>query len=434
MDKNEIISILDDWNFWKKELQVGIMRTYYLNKLKKFLSTNQIIVITGARRSGKSFIMRQLAKSLINEKISKDEILIINFEDPRFIDLNARSLEKIYETYLEFLQPKGKPCVFLDEVQEVKDWEKWVRMMHELNKAKIIVSGSNAKLLSKELATLLTGRHLDLTVFPLSFSEYLIFNNLKIRDNLDIVHRNIEIKSLLRKYLEFGAFPQVVLTEEKREILLNYFEDILSKDIIKRFNIRKSEKIRSLAKFYLSNISTLTTFNSTEKFLKISADTIEKFAEHFQTAYIVFFVKRFSYKVKNQEKSPRKIYTIDTGLANTTGFRFSENFGKLAENIVFLELKREQIMNPDMEIFYWKDTNHREVDFVIKETQMKKLIQVCWNIDTPETKNREVKALLKAMKEFKLKEGVIITEDYEAEEKIKNKKIRFIPLWKWLLF
>lgn len=434
MDKNEIINILNDWNFWKKDLESGVVRQSYLDKLRGFLKTKQIVVITGARRSGKSFIMRQLTKSLIDMDVERKEILMVNFEDPRFVELDTNTLQKIYETYLEFLNPKGRPYIFLDEVQEVKDWEKWVRMMHELGKARIIVSGSNAKLLSKELSTLLTGRHLDLTVFPLSFSDYLDFNNISIKDKLDIVNREIEIKRSFRQYLEFGSFPEVVLSEEKKHILLNYFEDILSKDLIRRFKIRKSERLKSLAKFYLSNISSPVTFNSIEKFLGVSADTIEKFSDYFETAYMLFFLKRFSFKVKQQEKSPKKVYAVDTGLANAAGFRFSHNFGKLAENAVLLELKRRQATDPNYEIFYWKDISHREVDFVIKEgLKVRQLIQVCWDINLPETRKREVRALHKAMIEFKLKEGLIITEDYEGSEMVEGKKIAYVPLWKWLM-
>lgn len=333
-----MLKILEDWNFWKKDLEAGIARPFYLDRLKRFLATNQIMVIKGARRSGKSFIMRQLVKELVSAGTDKKNILMVNFEDPRFTELNTETLQQIYETYLEFLNPKGMPFVFLDEVQEVKGWEKWVRTLHELRKVQIIISGSNAKLLSKELATLLTGRHLDITTFPLSFREYMVFNNVSLKDKLDMVNKEIEIKGLLRKYLEFGSFPEVVLSTEKKEILLQFFEDVLDKDLIRRFKIRKPDKLKSLAKFYLSNASSLTTFSSIEKFLGASADTVEKFSGYLETAYLLFFLKRFSFKVKEQEKSPRKVYAIDTGLVNTIGFRFSENAGRLAENVVFLEL------------------------------------------------------------------------------------------------
>jgi len=242
MNKNEIIEILQDWNFWKKDLESGIERSTYLNKLKDFLETNQIVVITGARRAGKSFLMRQLINNLISNGVSRDNILMVNFEDPRFTELGTKTLQKIYEVYLEFLNPKGDTFIFLDEVQEVAGWEKWVRTIHELKKAKLVISGSNAKLLSTELSTLLTGRHIDLGVFPLSFEEYLIFNGLDLKDRLDFVSKRVEIERLFIKYLEWGGFPEVVLSGEKKQLLLHYFEDIVNKDLIKRYKIRKSIK------------------------------------------------------------------------------------------------------------------------------------------------------------------------------------------------
>ena len=435
MNKNEIIEILQDWNFWKKDLEAGIERSVYLNKLKGFLKTGQIVTITGARRAGKSFLMRQLIRSLISNGVNRGNILMVNFEDPRFTELDTKTLQKTYEVYLEFLNPKGEIFIFLDEVQEVSEWERWVRTIHELNKARLVISGSNAKLLSRELSTLLTGRHIDLVVFPLSFKEYLAFNGIDLKDRLDFVSKRVEIEGFFRKYLEWGSFPEVVLlSSEKKQILLHYFEDIINKDLIRRHRIRKSERLNSLAKFYLTNISFSITFSSLEKFLNISADTVEKFSRWLEDAYLLFFLKRFSFKVKEQEKSPRKVYAIDTGLANTIGFRFSQNLGRLAENIVFLELVRRRALEKNgLELYYWKDPQHREVDFVVKEgLGVTQVLQVCWELNRPETKIREIKALLKGMEELKLTEGFVITQDLEKEENIAGKEIRYVPLWKWL--
>lgn len=435
MNKNEIIEILQDWNFWKKDLEVGIERTVYLDKLKSFLKTGQIVTITGARRAGKSFLMRQLIRSLISEGVNRSNILMVNFEDPRFTELDAKTLQRLYGVYLEFLNPEGEVFIFLDEVQEVFEWERWVRAIHELNKARLVVSGSNAKLLDKELSTLLTGIHIDLVVFPLSFKEYLAFNRIDLKDRLDFVSKRVEIEGFFRKYFEWGSFPEVVLlSSERKQILLHYFDDIINKDLIRRYRIRKSESLNSLARFYLANISSSITFNSLEKFLDISADTVEKFSCYLEDAYLLFFLKRFSFKVKEQEKSPRKVYAIDTGLANTIGFRFSQNLGRLAENIVFLELVRRRVLEKnDLELYYWKDPQHREVDFVVKESlNVTQVLQVCWEINRPETKIREIKALLKAMEKLKLNEGFVITQDLEKEESIRDKKIRYVPLWRWL--
>lgn len=434
MDKNELIAILQDWNFWRKDVATGVPRREYLSRARRFLDTHQVLTVTGPRRAGKSFIMRQLAKKLQDEGVDKNRILFVNFEDPRFPKPDTQLLEQIYETYLEFLAPKGEIYLFLDEVQEVEAWEKWVRTMHELRKAKMVVSGSNAKLLSRELGTLLTGRHLDMTVFPLSFREFLEFNDLVVKDDLDLLDKKTQVKGLLRSYLEFGAFPEVGLSQEKKEILLNYFEDLVTKDLLRRFKIRKHEELKALVKFYLSNAAQLTTFNSIAKFLRISPETVEKFSGYLEQVYLTFFLKRFSFKVKEQEKSPRKLYGIDTGLNNAVGFRFSENIGRSAENAVFLELRRRQAFQPELEFYYWKDIHHREVDFVVKEgLKITDLIQVCWNVEDPGTKNRELRALRKAMDELKSATGLVLTEEYEAEEEVKAKKIRFVPLWKWFL-
>ena len=435
MNKNELIGILEDWNFWKKDLKVGLNRSSYLNILEGRLPSEQIKVIIGARRSGKSYIMRQLAKWLIEKKgVNKNNILIINFEDPRFTGLDTKLLQQALDVYLETYKPEGEIYVFLDEVQEIPRWEKWVRTMQELGKANIIVSGSNSKLLSSELATVLTGRHLDMTVMPLSFAEFLKFKNLEITNELECIRNEIVLKSFLKEFLEFGSFPLVVLGQDKESILLSYFDDVVNKDLIKRYKIRKTEEIKSLVKFYLSNVSSPVTFTSVGKFLNISTVSAERFSAYLETSYVVFFLKRFSFKVKQQEKSPRKVYAVDTGLANVVGFRFSDNFGKLAENMVFLELKRRSNFDPSMEIYYWKSLAQEEVNFVVKRnTNVTELIQVCWDIQDINTKKRETKVLLKAMYEFKLDSGLIITEDFEGEDNFCGKKIRYVILKKWLL-
>ncbi|MEM5832544.1 MAG: ATP-binding protein [Candidatus Aenigmatarchaeota archaeon] len=433
--KEKILEILEDWNFWKKEIDIGIKRLEYLEKIKSFLKTNMIIAIIGPRRAGKSFIMRQIARELIINGINPKEILIVNFEDRRFIDFSVELLDKIFETYLEFVKPKSKPYVFFDEIHKIKNWEKWIRNFQELQKGKIIISCSNANLLKGELSTLLTGRHLDIIVFPLSFKEFLEFKGLKIEDVIDLVNKRIEIKSFLREYCEFGGFPEVVLSESKKDILLTYFEDITTKDILLRYKIKKANELISLAKFYLTNISNLITFTSIEKSLNISADTIQKFSRYFEETFLIFFIHRFSKKVKEVEKSPKKVYCIDVGLANAVALRFSENIGRIIENIVAIELKRVSSQNPNIEIFYWKDYQQNEVDFIIKEgLEIKQLIQVTYASNKDEIEKREIKALLKASELLNCKDLLIITWDYEDEIKINSKTIKCIPLWKWLLF
>ena len=435
MDKNEIRAILKDWNDWEGQQDIGIVRSAYLDRLESLIEgSNQVITITGPRRAGKSYLMRQMARRLSDQGTRKENILFVNFEDPRFSSLDTKVLAQVYDVYRGFSSPTDTPYIFLDEIQEVTGWEKWVRAMHELRKAKIIVSGSNAQLLSRELGTLLTGRHIDLTVFPLSFAEFLTFSKMEINGAFSILGKTAEIDGLLHKYIEAGSFPEVALSVKKTEVLLNYFDDLLTKDLLKRFRIRKTPVMKALIKYYLSNAANLVSFTSAGKFLQANPHTIEKFSGYLEDVYLIFLLKRFSYKVKEQEKSPRKIYGIDTGLCNSLGFRFSENIGRLAENIVFLTLKKKQILDPQIELFYWKDAQHREVDFVIKHgLDVESMIQVCWNTRDEKTKNRETRSLQKAMKELKVDKAVIITEDEEGEEKLNGFTVKTVPLWKWLL-
>ena len=434
MRKDEIIQILDDWNFWNRDQRIGLSRPIYTSRLEYLFSSNQVITITGPRRAGKSFVMRQMIKKLINNGQNPKDIMHVNLEDPRFTESGVLFLEKIFQAYREYISPQNTPILFLDEIQEIEGFEKWIRMMHELSKAKIIISGSNASLLSRELGTLLTGRHIDMEVFPLSFGEFLSFNNIAFTNKLDLIGREWEIKGALRKYIEYGSFPEVTLSEQKKEILLSYFEDAITKDLLRRYKIKKAQDMRSIAKYYLSNIAALSTFKSIERALDMSITSVKSYTGYLEQAYLVFPLKRFSFKVREQEKSPRKIYAIDTGLCNAVGFRFSENYGRLAENVVFMALKRQQNLNPNMELFYWKDVHHREVDFVVKEgLEIKSLIQVCWNMHNEKTRNREMRSLAKAMKELNVTKAMIITDETEGEEKLHDNKVKLIPLWKWLL-
>jgi predicted AAA+ superfamily ATPase len=426
MEKAQIIEILNTWNFWKKPQKTGIKREKYLKKMEKFSKTGQIISIIGARRSGKSTLILQFIKDIIDRGVASKNTLYVNLEDPRFFgELSLKLLQDIYEAYLEYLKPSEKPYIFLDEVQNILGWEKFARFLQE-KEAKVFVSGSTAKLLSSELGQTLTGRYLPIVVYPLSFKEFLYFKGVEIKDELDMIHQKIKIKGLLREYLEFGGFPKVVLSDEKREILIRYFEDIIARDIVERYKIKKVEELRALAKYYITNISSLISFGRIKKFLKLPLHTIERFSYYLSTPYLIFFIKKFAYSLKEQQVNPRKVFCVDTGLRNMISFKFSSDLGKIYENVVFLEFLREE-----KEIYYWK--NKRECDFLLKEEGGNKLFQICFNVDEPEIKEREIRGLLEAMEELKLGKGLVITEDYEGEEKVKGKKIRFIPLWKWLL-
>ena len=424
---NQVFSILDDWNLWNHALLEGHLRPFYLDRLEKLTRTNQIVVITGPRRVGKSFLMRQWMTRLLQNNFSSSNILMVNLEDPRFEKLDTKLLDTVWQGYQSHLKPTSKPFLLLDEIQEVHQWEKWVRVFHELDKAKIILSGSNANLLGKELATLLTGRHVKMTVLPFSFAELagLRFPG-EAGNTTDYLH-------LLDEMLASGGFPEVWFSEAKRELLLQYFDDLIHKDLIRRYKIRKGETLKKMAVFYAAHCGSPITFNALEKFLSMSADTAERFSEYLEDAYLFFFLKRFSFKPKEREKSPRKIYCIDTGLASAVSGR-NIGQGHLAENILFLHLLGQKLADPLLDFFYWKNEQHREVDFVVTLSGKPNLaIQVCWDSSHHETRQREIKSLVSGLTALKLSEGIILTREEEGQEKIGVHLIRTIPLWKWLL-
>lgn len=420
MDKNELLTILADWNFWGGSVNTGLLREDYVDKIRHGLETGQIIIVTGVRRSGKSIITRQVARSLIDDGASKNNILLVNFEDPRFVKRDSQLLEQIFRAFKEKFHPKGSIYLFLDEIQEVTGWERWVRTTQELGKAKIVLTGSNSELLSKELATVLTGRHQNITVYPLSYREFLDFKN------------SIGLNSL-QEYLAIGGFPDIVLGKGGKELLLSYFEDIVEKDLVKRFKVRKPDLFKSLCRFYMSNPSSLVTFSALKRNLGLATDTAIKFSGYLETAYLNFLVKKFSFKVKEQERNPRKVYTIDTGLSQAVGFFTSPNTGFFAENAVYLELLRRKSLFGGGDVFYWKDEKHREVDFIVQKSNNLQAIQVCWDLDRPQTRQREIKNLLLGMEKLKIDEGLILTSKEAKDEKIEGKIIKIIPLETWLM-
>ena len=421
------------YEFWEKELPEIIPRE------DKIDSSDLINDIVGIRRCGKTFLMFSKIKELL-KKVDKKSIIYINFENRKLFPLKKEYFNEIIEfIHFENLLDKGKIYLFLDEVQKIDGWEKYIRSIYDefKGKIKIFVSGSNASLLSKDYGTLLTGRHLSKTLMPLSFKEFLRFKKYELKKVLTEKDR-ANIKKFLEEYLDFGGFPEVVLSENKEQMLSQLFNDILTKDILSR-NIRKESTIEEFSYYLAGNVSSLLSFNKMANYfksrgIKISVPTIENYFKLIKNSFLFFDNLIFSYKIKDQFQNPRKIYCIDNGIFNFIGLKFSRDYGKMYENAVFLKLKKKSFDNYLINIFYWKNIQHEEVDFVIKEgIKVIQLIQACYSIENVEIKKREIKALIKASNELKCNDLFIITKSYENEEKIDNKKIKFIPLWKWLL-
>lgn len=391
-------------------------------------------IILGVRRVGKTILSKQILKKKIEEG-KKEQTLYINFEDNRLEPfLNADILDNVYETYRHYINKNDFAYVVLDEVHNVEGWEKWVRMtLEKKENVKIIVTGSGSKILTPKLASVLTGRKITYSLFPLSLRGFLKFREV---DKKYLIKK--EINSFLREYTEFGAFPLVVLTEkpdQKKYFLREVYDDIITKDIMFRYRLREENILRKVAYLMINSFAKYTSIrkirNSLKSIMKlnVSPSTLSYYSEYFEKSFLFIFLPIFSYNIKDQMQYPKKVYCIDTDLINAIIPKFSDDIGRLYENIVAIELKRK-----GKEIYYWKNPQHEEVDFVVKEgLKVRQLIQVCWSINEYKTKEREIKALLKAGKELKCKTLLIITGDKEGEEKIKEKTIKYIPLWRWLL-
>ena len=430
--EEQIIEALDKWNFWNNEIDTGIERKHYLDKLKLYLETDEIIAVQGGRRTGKSTILLQLLEYLIKKKnVNKLNTLYVNLEDESFFPyLSVEFLKKIVDSYRNIIGPKGRVFAVFDEIQKITGWEHFVRSLYDRKEnIKIFITGSSSKLLSSEFSTLLTGRHLSLEVYPLSFEEYLKFRSIKVKNKLDLISRKNQLISLSKQYLVEGGYPKAVLTKNpalKKELLNTYFNNIIAKDVAERYNIRDIAKIKNIAIYYATNFCGFISFNSLKKALnENSVETIDHYSQYLESSYLISFNKIFDFSLKKQMANERKVYIIDNGLRNSVAFTFKDMYGNLLENSVYYELKRA-----NQEIFYYK--GKREVDFVIKKgLKVVNVINVCFSLK--ESKEREINSLLEAMEKFNLRESTIVTFDEEERIKLKGYTINAVPFYKFVL-
>lgn len=403
-------------------LKDNIIDREILESSRKYMDSNMIKVVTGIRRCGKSVLSFQL--------LNGRNFAYANFDDERLSEIRAKDfddiLEVLHETYGNF------KYLFLDELQNIDKWELFVNRCRRQG-YNVLLTGSNAKLLSKELATHLTGRYVELELYPFSFREYLRYLGKKYSEEDFYLPEKIgEIKKFLNDYIETGGFPEVLKYQEIRiRYLTDLYNAIIGKDIITRYNIRHSKALKDMASYLISNYGSFISYNRLKNIFNIkSVHTIENYVSYIAESYLAFQMLPFSFKVKEQLISPKKIYAIDTGMINAVSSKTFDNKSRLIENAVFLDILRRH----GRELFYYKSKQQEEVDFVLKEgLKAKQLIQVCYSLDNEDTKKREIRALLKASEELKCKNLLVVTWDYEGEEETDGKKIIYAPLWKWLL-
>lgn len=404
----------------KRELAEKLKELYIPREAKfKEIKSDLIKVVIGPRRAGKSSFSIQSLSNLAN-------FGYVNFDDEKLVeavDYNEiiSAVDSVYQ------KPK---YLLLDEIQNLPKWELFVNRLQRQG-YNLIITGSNSNLLSSELSTHLTGRHSAISIFTFSFREFIRYGGAELTE--------AETKELLNSYLELGGYPEpLVKNLNRKEYLSNLLDSIIYKDIIKRHKIRSVKGIEDLSSYLISNIARNYSYNTLISVTKCkSVHTVEKYIKYMEESFVLFKLNRFSFKIKEQFSSPKKIYCFDNGFINAKAFKISRDIGRIYENTVAIELKKKE-MAREIEVFYWKNREQQEVDFVIKKnTKVSQLIQVCYDFDDLTVQKREIRALILAGKELKCQNLSVITNDYEAEKNEEwfgiKRKIKFIPLWKWLL-
>jgi predicted AAA+ superfamily ATPase len=360
------------------------------------------LIITGIRRCGKSTLLFQL----MDEKYP--EAFFLNFDDNRLFGFENTDFSRLDEVITE----AGKRTLFFDELQEIEGWERYVRQKLDEN-YQVVITGSNASLMSRELGTKLTGRYISKELFPFSFSEFLRHESL-----------NPEEGSVL-EFIEKGGFPEYLNTKQT-EILAHLFDDILLRDIVVRYGIRDIKSLQRLALYLVSNTGNAVTGSKLKQTIGISAtSTIMEYFSYLEFSYLFYFVPRFSYSSKSQMINPRKVYVADPGLITVNSSSFSDDSGRRLENAVFNYLRTR-----NREIFYFLDGN--ECDFILKKrTGKPSAIQVCYTL-TRDNLERELAGLYEALKFFGLKEGIIVTLNQKDQFKNNGLTAHVIPSYEFL--
>jgi len=415
--------------FQQKQERDNLLQQNYIHRiadelLTGYLSTTLIKLITGPRRSGKSVIALQLLQNKQFAYLNFDDDLLLKNFDENLV------MQYLHEVYNEF------EYLLLDEIQNLPDWEMWVNKLYRRG-LNMVITGSNAKLLSREMATSLTGRYIQIKVLPFGFDEYLLFRDkiaVSAASEIENPINNGNKLYLLNEYLQNGGFPEVVLNPNiLRNYLSTLFDSILLKDIMKRFRIRQTQQLYDLSNYLLTNFTNLFTYNQLTTDLNAgSVTTIQKFVDFLEEPYLFQHLARYSTKVKTQQKAAQKMYIIDNGFIKAKSFELSPNYGRLLENLVFIELLRRNYQ-PDLDLFYFRTKNDREIDFLLRKGhQVEQLIQVCYDISAHKTLKRELNALAEAAKELNCKNLLLITWS-QADEIIEGEtKIIILPVLDWL--
>ena len=416
ISKSMLGTVIKDQLLEFEALQDTVPRTVF-PKMMSYQGASAVVV-KGIRRCGKSTLLKQLMTTR-----HPNDFWYFNFDDERLTGFSSDDFQPLMETLLELYGKKQYLC--FDEIQNIKGWELFVNRMLRQG-YKTFITGSNAHLLSRELGTHLTGRHIDIELYPFSFTEYL-----KAR-RIDVPKKRMystEEKALLSKhfkhYLESGGMPEAVVFSNEA-MLPQVVNDILQRDIVNRYNIRKPSELKTVVKFLIANTASPITYRSIRhNFMIQSANTVQKYIEYAEETYLVFTVRRFEKKLKQFDKNPKKIYCVDNGIITKTSSAIYERQGALLENTVAVHLKRL-----GKEFYYYRGKNGGECDFVIPDG--KQVLQVCYEL-RDDNKERELKGVSEALELLSAKQGYLLTLGQEDQIIRKNRKILVQPVWQWLV-
>jgi uncharacterized protein len=413
--------------FQQKEELVGLMEPVYIDRLspadkEKYLSTRLIKLISGPRRAGKSVFALQLLQTKNFGYLNfDDDLLLKNFNE----DAVIQALSELYP---------GFEYLLLDEVQNLPNWELWVNKLHRRG-LNLVITGSNARLLSHEMASSLTGRFVQITIYPFSFSEVLKFKKIEIAENSPLTPENSGyMLSLLNTYMSTGGYPEIALNPAiQKNYLSSLFDSILFKDIVRRFRVRQTQQFYDLSQYLLANYTNPWTYNQLSDDLNLSSvATTQKFIGFLAEPYLFITLTRYATKIRLHQRSPKKSFIVDNGFIQARSFELSPNHGRLLENVVFIELLRRGL-SPGLDLFYYRTQNNREVDFLSRKGhKIDQLIQVCYDISSKKTVKRELDALIESSKELNCENLLIITWDRDEILNRNGLEIRLQPACKWL--
>ncbi|MDQ1265048.1 MAG: uncharacterized protein QG635_198 [Bacteroidota bacterium] len=397
-------------------------------------NSGKVITLIGVRRCGKTFLLLDNIIKLIKSGIAKERIFYLNFEDER-LNLKSDELDLILQSFRE-MNPDidlSNCYLFFDEIQNIEGCEKFIRRVYDSICKNIFLTGSNSKFLSSDIATSLRGRTITFEVFPLSFREYLHFRNIELNYNSS-KNKSIINKAFI-KYLNYGGFPEVINFDNtmRDKVLQEYYRVMLYKDIIERYNINNTQILNYFLGRILANLSKATSVNKIYNELKsanykTSKNILYDILDWTESIYYTSKVMRFSYSLIGREQAERKFYIIDNGLVNALTFSFSDDYGKLLENLIAIHLRR----NFGNNVYFYKES--LECDFVtFLKDKPERLVQVCYNISEPDTLKREIAGLTAACKYFNLKSGIIVTAETESRIETEGISIDIMPAAKFLL-